>query len=215
LGLSDTSERDRYGLALLLLIATVLVFAVTGHTAWGRALLLGTQGATVLAIFHASRLGVRARRIAAVVVAGAVVAGSLGAVAGGETLLWAPAVLGVLLVLAAPAAIVVRLTHHRRIDFTTVLGALCLYVLAGLAFAYAYMLIGDLTGHRFFAQVTEARPVDYVYFSFVTLATLGYGDLTPETDLGRMLAITETVLGQLYLVGAVAAIVSNLGRVRR
>jgi hypothetical protein len=53
-----------------------------------------------------------------------------------------------------------------------------------------------------------------VYFSFVTLATLGYGDLTPIGDFGRMLAVTEAVAGQLYLVSAVALLVANLGRTR-
>lgn len=207
------AREDPYGVALLLLLVTVLVFAATGPAAWQRALLLGTQGVTVLAVFRASRLPVRLYRVATALVVTAVVTGSTTAVAGGEGWLWAPAVIGALLVLGAPAAVVHRLSRHERIDFSTVLGALCLYVLAGLFFAYAYLIIGDLTG-QFFAQLPAAESIDYVYFSFVTLATLGYGDLTPATDIGRMLAVTQTVLGQLYLVGAVAAIVSNLGRAR-
>jgi hypothetical protein len=213
--LSETASRDRYGLALLLLIGSVLVFAIVDRSAFGLVLLLATQGLTVLVVFQASRLPRRVQRGSAVVIALAVVAGIAGVVAGGDRWMWAPAAVGAMLVLAAPVAIVRRLRHHRRIDFSTVLGALCLYVLGGLAFAYTYLLIGDVGGDPFFQQVTRARPVDYVYFSFVTLATLGYGDLTPAGDTGRMIAVTETVLGQLYLVGAVAAIVSNLGRVRK
>lgn len=212
--MSETAPRDRYGLALLLLIGSVLVFAVTDHSAFGRVLLLATQGLTVVVVFHASRLPRRTQRGAIAVIALLVIASSVSAVTGGEGWLWTPAAVGATLVLAAPVAIVRRLREHRQINFSTVLGALCLYILGGLAFAYAYMLIGDLGGEPFFGQVAQGRPVDFVYFSFVTLATLGYGDLTPAGDTGRMLAITETVLGQLYLVGAVAAIVSNLGRVR-
>ena len=53
-----------------------------------------------------------------------------------------------------------------------------------------------------------------MYFSFVTIATLGYGDLTPHGDLGQMLAATEAIIGQLYLVSAVALLIGNLGRTR-
>jgi len=67
-------------------------------------------------------------------------------------------------------------------------------------------------GARGFAashSTTASTAADYVYFSFVTLATLGYGDLVPRTTLGRMLAVTEALVGQLYLVTVVALLVSN------
>ena len=54
----------------------------------------------------------------------------------------------------------------------------------------------------------------YVYFSFVTMATVGYGDLIAQGGVGRALAVTEGILGQVYLVTAVAALVGNLGRRR-
>jgi hypothetical protein len=53
-----------------------------------------------------------------------------------------------------------------------------------------------------------------MYFSFITMATVGYGDLTPQGSLGRALAVTEGLFGQIYLVTAVAALVGNLGRTR-
>ena len=53
-----------------------------------------------------------------------------------------------------------------------------------------------------------------MYFSFVTMATVGYGDLTAQGGLGRALAATEGILGQIYLVTTVAALVGNLGRTR-
>ena len=207
-------ERDRYGAALLLLLACVVVFAVADDGPWGRVLVLGTQGVAVLAIFRASRVSRRLQRLSVTLVTVAVVAGGVSAVPEGFGGRWGPSALALLLVVAAPVAIAHRLRRQARIDMTTVLGALCLYVLAGLAFAYAYLLVGDVTGAAFFAQGGEARSIDYVYFSFVTLATLGYGDLTAAGDIGRMLAVLQTVLGQLYLVGVVAAVVSKLGTVR-
>ena len=53
--------------------------------------------------------------------------------------------------------------------------------------------------------------MDYLYFSLVTLATLGYGDLSASSSLGRMLSVTEALAGQLYLVSIVAVLVSNIG----
>ena len=55
---------------------------------------------------------------------------------------------------------------------------------------------------------------DYTYFSFVTMATVGYGDLTAQGGVGRAFAVTEGLLGQIYLVTTVAALVGNLGYTR-
>jgi hypothetical protein len=53
-----------------------------------------------------------------------------------------------------------------------------------------------------------------MYFSFITIASVGYGDLTPQGGLGRALAVTEALFGEIYLVTAVAALVGNIGRAR-
>jgi hypothetical protein len=84
----------------------------------------------------------------------------------------------------------------------------------GFFYAFLFSLLGRLSG-PFFAQPGAARAIDYVYFSYVTISTVGYGDLTARGDLGRMLAVTEALLGQLYLVTIVALLVGNLGRQRR
>jgi len=51
-----------------------------------------------------------------------------------------------------------------------------------------------------------------LYFSFATLSTVGYGDLTARSNLGHTLAISEALLGQIYLVTIVSLLVANLGR---
>ena len=56
---------------------------------------------------------------------------------------------------------------------------------------------------------------DFLYFSFVTLTTVGYGDLTAAGDFGRAIAAFEAMAGQLYLVTVVALLVSNMARARR
>ncbi len=67
----------------------------------------------------------------------------------------------------------------------------------------------------FFAQGTDGGAVDHLYYSCITMATVGYGDLTPAAPLGLMVAAMTALLGQLYLVTFVALAVGNLGRERR
>jgi hypothetical protein len=90
----------------------------------------------------------------------------------------------------------------------------CFYVLLGLTFAFAFECVGEFGSRPFFTSQGAGTRSDYVYFSFVTMATVGYGDLTAQGGLGRALAVTEGLFGQIYLVTAVAALVGNLGRRR-
>jgi len=64
----------------------------------------------------------------------------------------------------------------------------------------------------FFAQTDTIARTDFLYFSFVTLTTTGYGDLSAAGNAGRALSVSEAILGQVYLVTVVAVVVSNLGR---
>jgi hypothetical protein len=95
-----------------------------------------------------------------------------------------------------------------------VLGALSVYLLFGLAYSYLFALISAVEGVPFFVQPGEDGPTNYIYFSYVTIATVGYGDLTAATPLGRITAVSEALLGQMYLVSVVALLVGNLGRQR-
>jgi Ion channel len=106
-----------------------------------------------------------------------------------------------------------RLLRHQRVQRSTILGALCIYLLLGLFFAYLYSALSAIGG-GFFAGQPEASIVDYLYFSYTSLTTVGYGDLTAGGDLGRMLAVSEALMGQLYLVTVVALLVGNIGRDR-
>jgi hypothetical protein len=98
------------------------------------------------------------------------------------------------------------------ITFRLVLGALSIYLLVGLAYAYLFPLIAVLSGEQFFVQVSDPNTSDFHYFSYTTLATIGFGDFTAATSLGRMISVSEGLVGQLYLVSAVALLVGNVGR---
>jgi voltage-gated potassium channel Kch len=83
-----------------------------------------------------------------------------------------------------------------------------------MLWAFTFGAIGAIQEQDFFAQHVNATLADYLYFSFVTLTTTGYGDLTARSDLARMLAVTEALIGQLYLVSVVALVIGNIGRER-
>jgi hypothetical protein len=118
-----------------------------------------------------------------------------------------------ILVVAALVSIARRLFRHHETSGTTILGAVCVYLLLGLLFASIYGAFA--AGGRAFAQHVGGTALDSIYMSFITLATVGYGDLTPGTDVVRVLAMLEGLLGQLYLVTVIAVLVSNVGTRRR
>jgi ion channel len=93
-----------------------------------------------------------------------------------------------------------------------IVGAICVYALIGLAWAKTYEALDGIVpgSFRFPADTAWATPglLRYTYFSFVTLGTLGYGDVTPVTALAGTLAWMEAITGQLYLAITVARLVA-------
>ena len=85
----------------------------------------------------------------------------------------------------------------------------------GFAFAFTYGAIVGVAAADVLANATGDSFFDYVYFSFVTITTVGYGDITALTDVGRALAIVETLLGQIFLVVLIAYLVGKLSGGRR
>jgi len=123
-----------------------------------------------------------------------------------------------LLVAAAPLVIVHGLVRHfreeGRVTVQTMFGVLCIYLMIGSFFAFLFGVIDELGSTPLFGHDVQGTTSDYLYFSFTTMTTTGYGDLTAASDLGRAFAIAEQLIGQIYLVTVVAVIVGNLGRAR-
>ncbi len=107
--------------------------------------------------------------------------------------------------------VLVRVARQRVVTISTVFGALLAYALLGFAFASVYAAIDLATGDAIFAQGVVPQ-ADYVYFSFVTLTTLGFGDLTPALDIIKRLVVVEALIGQIFLVVLVARLVSLWAR---
>jgi voltage-gated potassium channel Kch len=109
--------------------------------------------------------------------------------------------------LFAAAAALRYAFRARTVDAEHVYAALSAYLLAGLYFGLLYWVLEQLQSGSFATPGNFSR-ITAIYFSFVTLATLGYGDIVPRTDVARSLAVVEAVGGQLFLAVLVARLVS-------
>ena len=114
---------------------------------------------------------------------------------------------------AVVLATVATVRHALRsgvVDSERILAALDAYLLAGLLFGVAYWMLDDVWPGSFGGSASGGglQLAQAIYFSFVTIATLGYGDVIPTSEPARGLAIVEGVSGQMYLVVLVARLVS-------
>jgi len=199
-----------YGLVLLLVLTTFGFVAAAPDEQWSRAvlvlLLALTLGVALWTSAATGRLDIVATCLAAVGATGAILE-LLTANANATGLL---GLLDVLLIAATCGVIVFGIGDQHGVNFQSVLGALCIYLLIGLLYTFTYGAIAALQSGPFFAQGTDGTASIRLYFSVVSLATVGYGDYTAATDLGRTVAGSEGLLGQVYLVTVVAVIVSRL-----
>lgn len=207
--------QQRYGMLLLALSVTFVFLGVAEPGDLQRSVGTALVGGTLMLALYAADLPVRRLRIAggvvALIVAGAVIA-SLAEK--GTTVQGLAALANALLIAVAPPAVIVGILRQVRrvgtITMTVVAGVLCLYLLLGLFFAFAFVAVQNLGGGAFFANGDRVTSTTGVYFSFVTMTTVGYGDYTARTNLGHTMAVMEALVGQIYLVTVVAAIVSRL-----
>jgi uncharacterized MnhB-related membrane protein len=92
--------------------------------------------------------------------------------------------------------------------------AVVLEGLLGFLFAFLYAAIDANGSAPFFVQTDAPTIQTFLYYSFVTQTTVGYGDYTAAASLGRTLSTTQALLGQIYLVTVIAVVVSRMTTVR-
>ena len=100
-------------------------------------------------------------------------------------------------------------------DTTSIAASACAYLLIGYSFASLYLLIDRIADSAFLSSGEVLTPESAVYFSFVALTTLGFGDLTPAASSGRTLVTLEAMAGQFYIAIAVARLVAGMTTVRK
>ena len=202
-----------YGYVLLLVALTYVFIVAAPDESWVRGALILIETATLATALWTSGLGwIRATfPLAALAVSVAIVQLFVG----GSTMRGLDSILDVLLIAATVVVIALGVLDQGEINRKSVTGAVCVYLILGILFTFAYGAAAEFGSGPFFAQGTDGTPGDRIYFSYVTLATLGYGDYTAAGQPGRSLAIAESLLGQLYLVTIVALLVGRFGQPAR
>jgi Ion channel len=200
---------DRFGLVLALLVLSYVVLALGGSST-PRLLEASFVFVALWLALNASAAGPRVRLWAAAMLlvaflAVVVITQSVADnTARGLGELWF-----VVVFLLTLIAVLRRVLIHQEVTLETICGALAAYLLLGLMFSSLYGAMADLGNQQLFVQVAEPSIPVRQYFSFATLTTLGYGDVTAATDIGRAVAILEAICGQIFLVTLIARLVAN------
>jgi hypothetical protein len=200
---------DSYASLLLLLLANFFLLELVDDRRWGA---LGSTLLSAVALVVAISdpdSGHRIRRGHWLLVAACVALAPIVLIFDSASLVGLTYLLPVALLITATLPITIsRVLHHPRVTYETILGALCAYVLIGLLFAFLYLAVNDFRDHPFFAQPGPHTQGEFLYFSFVVLTTLGFGDLSPSVGLPQALTVIEALLGSIFLVTLVARLVT-------
>jgi hypothetical protein len=199
---------DSYVLLLVLVLIDYLLVAANWRGGGATVVRIVFVGLTAVHGVHTSGVRGPPARIVNIIAIVAVVGSIINAQVGGDVSKGIVLVAGALLLLATLIAVLRRILQHPQVTAETLVGAICVYLLLGLMFADADLAVQSISGH-FFAQPGPHREPAFVYFSFITLTTVGYGDLSPTIGLPRTMAITEALVGQIFLVVLVARLVSS------
>jgi Ion channel len=201
---------NAYGLVLILILITFIVMMTLPPEGWGgRVTAVAVAGLTAIVAFTSSDVRPERVRLAAVVAVAAVVAAFIAERIPSERLLGvAFGAVSILLAIAAVTILRRVIVGASDVDFRTILGAVSVYALLGLLFAFFYFAVGRWAHSEFFTGVAEPRSSDYLFFSYTTLTTTGYGNLIPAGTVGQCFAVFEMLIGQIFLVTLVAGLVS-------
>ena len=199
---------NAFGIVILLVLATYVAASLTKYSGWSAVAIsvLGCAASTVAVASSGvgEKLVSTAIGLASACVALAVVA----AVTDRNGALGIAALIQILLLAWGAGTVLRAVLHEERVGFRTILGAISVYLIFGLLFASLYVAIDRLQPGAFFDPVTELETGDYVFFSFTTLTTTGYGNLVPGGQPGKMFSVLEMLLGQIFLVTLSAGLVS-------
>ena len=211
--------RRGYGTVLVLVVLSFVVQEAAPDTDLTRVVVIWLQAATLAAAVRIAGASRPIVRLAAAFAALAAIAAPVlwvveGSVGDGVT-----AIATGLLVGVAPVAIAGGLSRDMvrsgEVTGETLSGVLSIYLLAGMFFSFLFAAVQTLGDEPFFAQLADPERADYLYFSYTTLTSTGFGDLTAATNLGRTLTSIEALVGTIYLVTIVGLIVANLRPRRR
>jgi hypothetical protein len=216
---------SKYLLMLVTLVFTLLVVPQFEPYPFGRFLIYAGITAVLLSGFRAQHD--RPRVLVLEIVLGAITIPVIWMtmIVGSPILFAASCIAGSVCLVLTGVAILERVLRHHAAKLDSIFGAVSVYLLFGLAWALVYWALDRLDGDSFSMshQLTIVHGLygekftsfsQLIYFSFVTMSTLGYGDITPTSTWTQSLTWLEAVAGQFYVTILVAWLVSVLPRPR-
>jgi len=207
---------DSYGLLLALLLVDYVLLSLIQTRRWSDLVVGVPIVLSLLLAMHTSRAHIHAIRLARLAGVLVIVLGIISAFTGQNLLSGAIGFLFAVLLAVSVYVILRRVLGHERVGMETILGALCVYIIIGLMFTFLFIAIARVSTQPFLAQPPRNHsPSDYLYLSFVTLTTVGFGDLTPASKLARSVVVLEALMGQVFLVTLVARLVALFGTEQR
>ncbi len=200
---------ERFGVILLLVLIGFLVSGFDGQVV-ARITTAAINALVLVMVFRETGIARSSSRLVTLVFVGSLPLVMLSLVdheqaPGGVIWMFQAAI-----AIAIAVAITARILRHRRVGLQTVFGAVCIYVMVGMAFAFIYGGLQTVMGSEVL-QVNDGGAVDPLYYSIVTLTTLGFGDITSPEVLVRRITMIEAMFGQLFLATLVARLVSLFG----
>lgn len=197
-----------FGLLLLLVLLTYVLASLTTFGGWSAvalAVAASISSCVGFATADASRGVVRLAGLLALV---SIVCAAIGAAGGGRGVIGVSALIQMVLLSCSAATVLLAVMLEQKVGFRTILGAISVFVMLSLIFAFLYVSIDRLQAGDFFAGNPKLGTGDYIFFSLTTLTTTGYGNLVPAAQPGKMFAGIEMLTGQIFVVTLIAGLVS-------
>ncbi len=201
--------RDAFGLVLALVLITYVLTSLLSNHGWSAVVLILATSTTSVVALVSSHVEPRVVRASLWLSALTVALATIAAVADDDrTFLNIASVIQICLLAVAMTAVLWRVVSSAEVGSRTILGAISVYTVLGILFTFAFGTIDRIQGGAFFEEVAHPTGSDFIFFSYTTLTTTGYGNLVPAAQPGRMVAGLEMMLGQIFLVTLVAGLVS-------
>jgi hypothetical protein len=210
--LSRMRAAHSYWAVLAAIFVVFFLAALLPNDAWALSIVVLVESLTLLIAIWTAGFAMTERTVPFALASVAGTAAAINFFWQGEALTVAIGFAAGILTVTIAVVIAAGAVAQNEVNSRSVAGAICVYMLFGLLFMFLYGVLATLGHAPFFAQGTDGTRSLRLYFSFTTLATLGYGDYTPAGNLGHALAVLEALIGQLYLVTVVAVVVTRLGR---
>lgn len=204
-----------YGVVLALVVVTFVFIELAGDDAWTTSALLLLESATLVIALWTSGLARTNSPVSVGLLVGSVVTAVAVMIWSGDALQGTVALLSAALTVGIVVVVALGVFDQGEINGQSVIGAITIYVQLGFIFLFIYGGIAAFGHTPLFAQGTDGTRAIRLYFSYITLATVGYGDYTPGTPVARVAAVVEALSGQLYLVTVIAVLVSRMRPKRR